>query len=81
MHTPDQIKQTIKHLSELSDDTLVHYLKIVSSKQSKAEKTLYAPLVKAIETERKKRGTASTISSKPLQAKPSTPGGANPDDY
>ena len=81
MHTPDQIKQAIKHLSELTDDTLVHYLKIISSKQTKAEKTLYAPLAKAIEAERKKRGTAATISSKPLQAKLRTPNGANPDDY
>lgn len=51
------IKEEIKKVSSYSNEHLVHIIKIISSKQSKREKTLYEPLLKAIEKERKSRGT------------------------
>ena len=59
--TTDQVKDTITVLPSLSDEVLVHYMKCALSKQSAAEKKLYAPLLTAIEKERRKRGTSSTI--------------------
>lgn len=52
-----RIKQEIKKVKEYSNEYLVHVLKIISSKQIKREKTLYESLKKAIEKERKERGT------------------------
>lgn len=45
------VKQHIKDVPNKSDDELVHYLKCASSRSQKP----YKDLVKAIETERKKR--------------------------
>lgn len=70
MHTKERIQEAIKGISELSDDQLIHYYKIISSKHTKAEKALYEPLRKAIESERKSRGATSTISSKIVSAEP-----------
>ena len=64
--TEAQIKDTISTLPSLSDDVLVHYYKCASSNDSAKAKKLLAPLMTAIEKERKKRGSASTLSSKPL---------------
>lgn len=64
MHTPEQVKLAMQSLKDWSDDQLVHHFKIISSKHTKAEKTLYKPLMTAIEKERRARGTVSTISSK-----------------
>ena len=52
-----RIKQEIKRVKDYTNEHLVHVLKIISSKQSKKEKALYEPLKKAIEKERKERGT------------------------
>ncbi len=83
MHTEEQILAEIKKLPAFDDETLVFYFQVISSKQSAKEKKLYEPLQKAIEKERKRRGTASAISSKIVQ--PKTPKksefGAQHDDY
>lgn len=82
---PSRIKEEIKRLPEFSDDLLVHYTKIISSKHTAKEKKLYLPLQKAVEKERKARGIVKTISSSIV--KPKTPvkkkksAGANPNDY
>ena len=62
-HTPEQIKETIEHISEYPDDQLVFEYKVLSSKSLKKEKELYKPLLDAIIKERKKRGT-TTVTSK-----------------
>ena len=67
MHTPEQITEEIQKLPLMEDSQLVHYMKIISSKQTAKEKKLYEPLYKAIEKERRKRGTASVISTKIVQ--------------
>lgn len=81
--TPEEVKTTISVLDALPDDTLVHYYKCASSADKPAEKKMLAPLKTAIEKERRKRGTASQISSKIVQpsAKPTKSGEINPDDY
>jgi len=82
-HTPEQVKEEIKKLPTFTEEQLVHYTKIISSKQTTAEKKLYEPLMKALLKERKSRGLVSTISStivKPTLPKKSATT-ANPDDY
>lgn len=54
-HTPEQVKAEILKLPTFSDDLLIHYWKVISSRSSAAETKLYAPLASAIERERKKR--------------------------
>lgn len=80
-HTPEEVKEQIKGIKEFTDDKLVHYTKIISSKQLKAEKTLYEPLRKAIEKERRARGTITTISKIVQTSTKKTEGGADGDDY
>lgn len=52
-----KVKQEINKVKDYTNEYLVHVLKIISSKQIKREKTIYEPLKKAIEKERKERGT------------------------
>lgn len=79
--TPEMVKAECLRVEGFSDDQLVHYFKIISSKSTKKEKTLFAPLQKSIEKERKKRGTKTISSSivKPKITKQDL--GAKPDDY
>ncbi len=53
--TKEQVDHTITTLPQLVDDTLIHYLKCASSKQTAAEKKLLKPLIAAIEKERRSR--------------------------
>ena len=83
------IDQTISNITAYPDDELVHMLKCASSTTSAVDKKLFKPLISAIEKERRKRGTASTISTKipslkgeATASKDDKPAnGANPDDY
>lgn len=61
MEIADLIKQTISTIDTFSDEDLVHYYKCCLTKQSNAEKKLYATLVTAIEKERRKRGSAKAL--------------------
>lgn len=82
-HTPEDIKAQISVIKDLSDENLIHFFKIVSSKHTASDKKLYEPLKKAIEKERRRRGSTSTVSSivKPKAPVPKKEGLANPDDY
>lgn len=80
-HTPEDIKLAIANFPNLTEEQLVHNFKVMSSMTTKKEKDLYAPAMKAIEKERRKRGNIHTITSKPLAARVTQPGNVNPDDY
>lgn len=82
-HTPQQVKETIAKLPDFTSDQLIHYYKVITSKKSAKEKKLYSPLLKAIEKERKSRGTKTISSSivKPSIKTTKPKSGANPDDY
>lgn len=67
MHEPEQIQAAIKSIKDTPDDILVFYFKVISSKSTAKEKRLYAPLSDAIEKERRRRKTARSISTKPVQ--------------
>ena len=56
MDQTELVNHTIKLLPTYSDEQLVHYYKCCLTKQLASEKKLYAPLVTAIEKERKSRG-------------------------
>ncbi len=57
----DLIKKTITELPSYSDEQLVHYYKCALSKRAPSEKTAYASLIKAIESERNKRNKTKPI--------------------
>lgn len=80
-HTPEDIKLAIANFPNLTEEQLVHNFKVMSSMTTKKEKDLYAPAMKAIEKERRKRGNIHTITSKPMVAKLPKEGQVNPDDY
>lgn len=73
----NKVKDTIKNITELSDEQLIHYYKCALSKKLASEKKLYAPLITAIEKERKKRGTTTITSA----VKPKPPVGSASDMY
>lgn len=80
MHTPEQIKDAIKNISDYTSEQLIDMQKIISSMTSAKEKKTYDGLPKAIEKERRKRGEIKMITSKPMAAKLPA-GGLNADDY
>ena len=57
----DLIKKTITELPAYSDEQLVYYYKCALSKRAPSEKTAYASLIKAIESERNKRNKTKPI--------------------
>ena len=65
----DLVNKTIQELPSYDNDKLVHIYKCASSTDSPSKKALFKPLMAAIEKERRKRGTVTTISSKPIAAK------------
>ena len=56
MDQTELVNHTIKLLPTYSNEQLVYYYKCCLTKQLASEKKLYAPLVTAIEKERKSRG-------------------------
>ena len=66
------IKKEIAELKDKEDEYLVHIFKIVSSKKGAKEKSLFSPLMKAIEKERKARGVKE-IDSKIVNITPTKP--------
>jgi hypothetical protein len=62
--TQETVDNTIAGLEAKSDDTLVHIFKCCSSLEKTADKKLVDPLVSAINQERKRRGTARTVTSR-----------------
>ena len=79
MHTPEEIKAAIANFPNLSEDDLINTYKIITSMTTKKEKDLYASALRAIDKERRKRGTVKTISAKPTQ--PRVTKGSSADDY
>ena len=62
----------IDNISTYDNEQLVHFYKCALSKKLASEKKLFDPLIKAIEKERKSRGTTSISSAvKPKEAKQS----------
>lgn len=59
----DLVKHTISQLSTFDDEQLVHYYKCALSKKLSSEKKLYAPLIAAIEKERRSRGAEAKVSA------------------
>lgn len=57
----DLIKKTIVELPSYSDEDLVYYYKCALSKRAPSDKTTYASLIKAIESERNKRNKTKPI--------------------
>lgn len=66
--TAEQVSYTISLVPSMTDDELIHNWKCCSSRQLASEKKLLAPLVKAIEAERKHRN----------KSKPQEPTDENP---
>lgn len=64
--TEELIAKEISLLADATDERLEHLLKCSLSRKSTKEKELLKPLIKAVEKERKSRGT-KTISSKIVQ--------------
>lgn len=79
--TKEQVKENIEDLVNKTDEELVHLYKCARSKDKATEKVLLKPFIAAIEKERRKRKTVTTISSKIVQPKVPSKLGANPDDY
>jgi hypothetical protein len=79
MHTTEEIKAAIAGFPDLTEEQLINNFKIITSMTTKKEKDLYAPALRAIEKERRKRGTIKTISAKPTQ--PRVTQGSSADDY
>lgn len=79
MHTPEEVKAAIANFPNLSEEQLINTYKIITSMTTKKEKDLYAPALRAIDKERRKRGTIKTISAKPTQ--PRVVQGSSADDY
>lgn len=79
MHTPEEVKAAIANFPNLSEDDLVNTYKIITSMTTKKEKDLYGPALRAIDKERRKRGTIKTISAKPTQ--PRVTQGSAADSY
>lgn len=59
-HTPEQIKEFAKTMKDRTDEQLVLYYQIASSRGKK-----YLPIQTAAEKERRARGLIKTISTKP----------------
>lgn len=83
MITKETVKNVIDKIDTYTDDELVHMYKCASSVQDSKSKPLVKPLISIIEKERRKRGTAKTISSKitGINETKKTTNGVNPDDY
>ena len=71
MHTKEQVKAAVKDVPLLSDDQLETNFKCITSQQSGPSKKMYAPLLTAVEKERRKRGVR-TISAKPTAVRDTT---------
>ena len=54
-HTPEQVKEAIKNLENLSLEELAHQFKCAHSIDTTKEKALYKPFVTAAEKELRKR--------------------------
>lgn len=81
MHTPEEVKAAISDFPFYTDEQLIDVFKIITSMTTKKDKDLYGPALRAAQTERRKRGSIKTITSKPMQVKSVKPGQVNPDDY